>query len=174
MNKILKSIWDNIRIPVYCSLALLALIGGFKLVANLGLFTADQESSDSDLTSAFKKIDWRTLRQLDYKTGKSTDTLKDLDGKPVMIPGFIVPLEDNQIEISEFLFVPSPQACIHVPPPPPNQMIFVKMKAPIQFQWGYRAFWVSGTLKLSTVESPYGAVSFEMLGDNLKAYRPLD
>ena len=44
-------------------------------------------------------IDWRVLAGLDYTNGKSTDTLKKLEGKLVRIPGFVVPLDDFQEEV---------------------------------------------------------------------------
>ena len=54
-------------------------------------------------------------------------TLVDaLDGRDVEIPGFALPLEYSGTEISEFLLVPYVGACIHVPPPPPNQIVYVR------------------------------------------------
>ena len=86
----------------------------------------------------YTEIDWRLLRELNYETGAKPETLASLDGKYVKIPGFVVPLDDDAATFSEFLLVPSPQACVHVPPPPPNQMVMVRMKsgqAP-QRSWG--------------------------------------
>ena len=54
-------------------------------------------------------------------------TLVDaLDGRDVEIPGYALPLEYTGAEISEFLLVPYVGACIHVPPPPPNQIVYVR------------------------------------------------
>ena len=54
-------------------------------------------------------------------------TLVDaLDGRDVEIPGYALPLEYTGTEISEFLLVPYVGACIHVPPPPPNQIVYVR------------------------------------------------
>jgi hypothetical protein len=73
------------------------------------------------------EISWKTLRGLNLKSGKMSDLLTKLNGKPVKIPGFMVPLDDMEYEsVGRFLLVPDPQSCIHVPPPPANQMIFVK------------------------------------------------
>lgn len=49
-----------------------------------------------------------------------------LDGQQIKIAGYIVPLEMSGQNVTDFLLVPYVGACIHVPPPPPNQMIFVK------------------------------------------------
>lgn len=129
-------------------------------------FAKDSSVSDS---SEAKIIDWRLLRDLDLKTGKRTKDLEAINGKSIAIPGFMVPFEDNMGEASEFLLVPSPQACIHVPPPPPNQMIYVKMVAkPAKMQWV--PIWVQGKFHIQTNDSPYGAVSFYIEGRLTKTF----
>lgn len=115
------------------------------------------------------EVDWRLLGDMDYITGKSSSELQALDGKSVKIPGFMVPLEDNQKDVVEFLLVPSPQACIHVPPPPPNQMVYVKMKKGTDVAMG--PIWVYGTLNLVTKKSMYGDASFELIGDAIEPYK---
>ena len=56
-------------------------------------------------------------------------TLVDaLDGQDVEIPGYALPLEYTGTEISEFLLVPYVGACIHVPPPPANQIVYVRFE----------------------------------------------
>lgn len=115
------------------------------------------------------EVDWRLLGDMDYITGKSSSELKALDGKSVKIPGFMVPLEDEQKDVVEFLLVPSPQACIHVPPPPPNQMVYVKMKKGTNVAMG--PIWVYGTLNLVTKKSMYGDASFELVGEAIEPYK---
>lgn len=54
-----------------------------------------------------------------------------LDGAIISISGFVVSLERNSDDaLVDFLLVPYYGACIHVPPPPPNQMIYVKLNQP--------------------------------------------
>jgi hypothetical protein len=115
------------------------------------------------------EVDWRLLNEMDYITGKSSAELQALAGKAIRIPGFMVPLEDEQQAVTEFLLVPSPQACIHVPPPPPNQMIYVKMKKGTEVAQG--PIWVYGTLNLVTQKSMYGDASFELVGELVEPYR---
>ena len=115
------------------------------------------------------EVDWRLLGDMDYITGKSSSELAALNGKPVKIPGFMVPLEDEQRDVVEFLLVPSPQACIHVPPPPPNQMVYVKMKRGTDVAMG--PIWVYGTLNLVTKKSMYGDASFELVGEAIEPYK---
>ena len=116
-------------------------------------------------------IDWRVLAGLDYSNGKATDTLKKLDGKLVRIPGFVVPLDDFQDEGAEFLLVPYYGACVHTPPPPPNQIVMVGMtgKKAIKLNL-FDAVWLSGRLKIASVESPYGTVGYQLEGLKVEPY----
>lgn len=116
-------------------------------------------------------IDWRLLGGLDYETGKMSDTLKKLDGKKVLVPGFIVPLDDAETEGAEFLLVPYYGACVHTPPPPPNQMAFVQManKKSVKLAL-FDAVWMEGTLKITNYDSPYGQVGFQIEGLTMKPY----
>jgi hypothetical protein len=83
----------------------------------------------------------------------------------------MVPLEDDADEVTEFILVPFAGACIHVPPPPPNQMIYVKLthnqKAKMSFT---EPILVTGHLHVITVQSPYGDISFNMDGDAVRPY----
>lgn len=100
-----------------------------------------------------KEIGWRVLQQLDYRTGKASNQLNELNGKMVRLPGFIVPLEGDQDKITKFLLVPTFGACIHVPPPPPNQTVYVEMPQGITDDMLFYAVWVSGQLHISTTRS---------------------
>lgn len=118
------------------------------------------------------EVDWRLLGDLDYVTGKATGELEALDGKPVRIPGFMVPLEDNSKNVVEFLLVPSPQACIHVPPPPPNQMVLVDMDKDSKTEVAFGPIWVYGKLKIKSKRHLFGESSFTMEGTRIEPYRP--
>ncbi|MEK6774575.1 MAG: DUF3299 domain-containing protein [Bdellovibrionota bacterium] len=117
------------------------------------------------------EINWRLLGEMDYITAKASSELEALNGKKVKMPGFMVPLEDSMKTVTEFLLVPSPQACIHVPPPPPNQMVYVKMDPSAKTEVPYGPIWVYGTLNLVTKKSMYGDASFELLGDFVEPYK---
>lgn len=122
--------------------------------------------------SAPVEIDWRTLAQLNYRTGEMPEALKKLDGQVVRMPGFVVPLEDYVESASEFLLVPYYGACVHVPPPPPNQMVYVEMqeKKKAEFGW-WEPIWLEGVLHINNVESPYGVVGFQIDGVKVEPYK---
>jgi hypothetical protein len=114
-------------------------------------------------------VGWSTLKTL-TSTQASSPALA-LNNKLVSVPGFMVPLEDDADEVTEFLLVPFSGACIHVPPPPPNQMIYVKLlrsqKAKMSFS---EPIVVTGHLRVQNVDSPYGSVSYSLDGDAVRPY----
>jgi hypothetical protein len=73
-----------------------------------------------------------------------------LDGKRVRIGGYVVPLDFESTTVKEFLLVPFVGACIHVPPPPANQIIYVKSKDGFEVGGSFDPVWVTGTMKTET------------------------
>lgn len=148
--------------------ARLALLVPMLSVAALAV-SADVVTAQG--SEAVNVIDWRILGGLDYVKGTQTDTLKKLDGKMVRIPGFVVPLDDFTEEGAEFLLVPYYGACVHTPPPPPNQIVFVEMDGRKNIKLNlFDAVWLEGRLKVSTVESPFGSVGFQLDGMKVLPY----
>jgi hypothetical protein len=79
---------------------------------------------------------------------------KALDGKPVRIPGYLLPLEFDGDKVTEFLLVPYVGACIHTPPPPPNQIVHVKTEEAYTTDGGlYTPVWVNGLMKTEQTQS---------------------
>lgn len=134
------------------------------LFINPPIYTAAEDSGT--------EISWKTLRGYNLKSGKMSDALTQLNGKVVNIPGFMVPLDDMQYDaVGRFLLVPDPQACIHVPPPPANQMVFVVMKGKKRAQLTYgMPIVIIGTLKVKAIRSQFGTVSFQIDGETVKPY----
>ncbi|MEM1162702.1 MAG: DUF3299 domain-containing protein [Pseudomonadota bacterium] len=71
----------------------------------------------------------------------------ELEGRIVRMPGYALPLELNEDGVSEFLLVPYVGACIHVPPPPPNQMVYVTLSEPYQMTSLYDPVWITGPIR---------------------------
>lgn len=93
----------------------------------------------------------------------STEVLDDMDGKAVRVPGFIVPLEFNEKQqVTQFFLVPYFGACIHVPPPPPNQIIHVESEEGIDVGSIYDPFWISGILKTTLTENETATSAYSM------------
>ena len=114
-------------------------------------------------------VTWSTLKTLN--SAQVSSPARDLNNKIVSVPGFMVPLEDDADQVTEFLLVPFAGACIHVPPPPPNQMIYVKLRRNQKAKMSFtEPIVVFGQLHVATVQSPYGDVSFNMDGDTVRPY----
>ena len=88
--------------------------------------------------------------------------VKSLDGHAVRIAGYVIPLDREGDEVHEFLLLPYFGACIHVPPPPPNQIIYVRSKAPLEGMMTMDALWVDGTLHVSSTDSPWGQAGYTL------------
>jgi uncharacterized protein len=116
-------------------------------------------------------LDWKAMAALNYRTGQMPETLKKLNGAKVRVPGFMVPLEDWEQRVTEFILVPFFGACIHVPPPPPNQMAHVLMGGRQKVEVNlWDPVWVIGRLKIENVDSPYGVVGYQLTAERLQSY----
>lgn len=101
----------------------------------------------------------------------SSRVVEKFDGATIRLPGFIVPLEANEDQaVTEFFIVPYFGACLHMPPPPPNQIIHVKFEDGIYVPNLYDAFWFDGTLKINTVSNELGTSAYTMSVDNIAPY----
>jgi hypothetical protein len=107
-----------------------------------------------------------TMQVMNWEVNES------LDGQPVRLPGFIVPLElDDEGRVTEFFLVPYFGACIHVPPPPPNQMVYVVMDRGISLDSMYSAYWISGTMATQKRDTSLGAAAYTLAGTLAEEYK---
>ena len=70
-----------------------------------------------------------------------------LNGKAIRMAGYLLPLKFSDKGVNDFLLVPYVGACIHVPPPPPNQIVFVRLAKKFKITDLFTAVWINGTLK---------------------------
>jgi uncharacterized protein len=75
-----------------------------------------------------------------------------LAGQVVRMPGYVLPLEFSGKLVSEFLLVPWVGACIHTPPPPPNQIVHVKTDKPTEFGGLFSPVWVTGQMSTNSAK----------------------
>jgi hypothetical protein len=74
-----------------------------------------------------------------------------MDGRLIRIAGYVLPLEFSDSGVDEFLLVPYVGACIHVPPPPPNQIVYVRLNHTIDADDLYRPVWVTGRISVKAM-----------------------
>ncbi len=97
-----------------------------------------------------------------------------MEGKPVRLPGFVVSLDREGEALKEFLLVPYFGACIHVPPPPANQIIHVRSTKAIKNVRTMDAVWISGVIKVERSDSSMGAASYSMKAVSVEPYQAPD
>lgn len=102
----------------------------------------------------------------------STKVRPEFNKRKIKIPGYIVPLsfDDNMI-VNEFFLVPFFGACIHVPPPPPNQMIHVSYKKGLMLDSLYDPYFAEGTIVIEEHKSEeMGTASYSLMVDKVYPY----
>ena len=90
----------------------------------------------------------------------------------VKIPGFVVPLvTDETGRVSEFFLVPYLGACIHVPPPPPNQLVYVRLiKGGLRLRSLDDAYWITGTLHTQTNGTRVAQAAYTLDANRVERY----
>lgn len=88
-----------------------------------------------------RRVEIRELRRQ-----RAHAVVSELNGQQVRMPGYALPLEFSGTRITEFLLVPWVGACIHTPPPPPNQIVHVKLDKGIENAGRFTPVWVTGEM----------------------------
>jgi hypothetical protein len=100
------------------------------------------------------------------------EVVDELDGRRVRIGGYVLPFDfTGSREISRFLLVPYVGACIHVPPPPPNQLVFVTTTEPIQVQGLWDPVFVEGIMRTQRHDNELGDTAYTLELIEMTPYR---
>lgn len=116
--------------------------------------------------------DPRAIAALDkaMKFWSAAPTNPDINGQSIRIPGFVVVLENHQQKTKEFLLVPYFGACIHTPPPPANQIIYVKSSQPIAHLKSMDTVWIQGKIHIEKADTSMGKSGYTMQADKVMPY----
>lgn len=154
--------------------------GGFREISWDDLIPPDWLPEDL-FAGMFDDVDPDALDDYDPRAMELMDKIREIwDSAPVVermhgerirIPGFVVPLEGDGDEIHEFLLVPYFGACIHVPPPPANQLIHVLPDAAIPARWNMVPVWVSGVLSVARHDSELGSAGYQLRAVEVEEYQ---
>jgi hypothetical protein len=105
------------------------------------------------------------------KALQSFDVNPDLLDQRVLLPGFIVPTAYNaERKVTEFFLVPFFGACIHVPPPPPNQIIHVTYEPGLEQYNMYDAYYVLGRLSSQVVRHELANSAYSLKAEHVELY----
>ena len=160
------------KIYTFISICLLSgfAFGVFKCSGSLNEARWPQSGAEHQSEDEIPKISWRVLNRFDHKSRKGPRELMEMDGKLVEIPGFIVPLTDSYSDFDEFLLVPDAQSCIHIPPPPPNLIVSVKLRKAISMGDIFYPSWVKGVFRIEHSNSQYGGSSYTLDATEIRKF----
>lgn len=142
----------------------------------------DQSELEKDKTAPSKSLKpqgefsrFETATDEQNRTWKdalvSTRTRAELNQQQIKIAGFVVPLTYNsQQQLTDFFLVPYFGACIHVPPPPPNQIIYVRFAQGIPALDINIPVWLEGRLKIETMQNDLGLSSYSVDAERVWPY----
>lgn len=136
--------------------------------------------ADWDPGAPLRKLDLATLSDSDPRAQEAMASLQAswdnapvapaMNGAAIRIAGFIVPLERDGDAVSELLLVPYFGACVHVPPPPANQIIHVLLDPPLEGARTMDTLWVSGILETRRSPTSLGTSAYRLKAVNSSPY----
>lgn len=101
----------------------------------------------------------------------SSGVRTDWNGQVVRMPGFIVPIDQRGTGVVAFILVPFVGACIHVPPPPANQLVFVTTETPYESSGLFEAVNVIGMFGVSSIRTEVGQVGYALTADKIEPFK---
>ena len=101
----------------------------------------------------------------------SNGVRSDWDGQTVRIPGFIVPIDYSGTGVTAFILVPYVGACVHVPPPPANQLVFVTTPEPYESDGLFEPVTVTGKFGVSFLTTHLAEIGYALSADKIERYR---
>ncbi len=130
------------------------------------------DGSQQDSVDSFTEQNFEDEKAQRFQQAlRSTKVVEEMAEQNIKIPGFIVPLETSDDEkITEYFIVPYFGACLHMPPPPPNQIIFAKSSEGIMLTHLSQPFWFEGKLKIEKQENELGVAAYSLAMSKVTPY----
>ncbi|MFN6996864.1 MAG: DUF3299 domain-containing protein [Aquincola tertiaricarbonis] len=153
--------------------------GGYKTITWDALVPKDWNPNDlfKDAPPASLQDDDPRAKDMLAKLREAWDNAPanaSMDNTQVRLPGYLVPLEEANGQVSEFLLVPYFGACIHTPPPPANQIVHVLPRTPAGKFKAMDTVWVRGTLRVTRNASAMGTSGYRIDAVAVDKYMPSD
>ena len=101
---------------------------------------------------------------------RSAPVVGELDGQRIRLPGYVVPLDFEATDVAEFLLVPYFGACIHVPPPPSNQIVYVTTVAGYPLKELFEPVWVTGVIRTQAYLNEVGDAGYTLKATIIEPY----
>lgn len=100
----------------------------------------------------------------------STGVRTDWNGQIVRLPGFIVPIDYSGTGVTAFILVPFVGACVHVPPPPANQLVFVTTEKPYESAGLFEPITVTGMFGTASTSTQLADIAYALSADRIAPY----
>ena len=101
----------------------------------------------------------------------SSGVRTDWNGQIVRLPGFMVPIDYEGTGVTAFVLVPYVGACVHVPPPPANQLVFVTTQTPYESDGLFEPVNVIGMFGVSSLSTHIAEIGYALSADEILPYR---
>lgn len=95
---------------------------------------------------------------------------RDWDGRLVSLPGYVVPLDYDGAGTTAFILVPYVGACVHVPPPPANQLVMVTTERPWPVKGLFDPVIVTGMFGAAAASTAIAEVGYALSADRIIPY----
>ena len=95
-----------------------------------------------------------------------------LDGTRIKMPGYVLPIDVSAEGLSSFILTPYVGACIHVPPPPANQLVLVTTERPYENTDLFEPVAVTGTFHTSATKTDLAEIGYTLSADRIEPYQP--
>lgn len=102
---------------------------------------------------------------------QSSGVRTDWNGLIVSLPGFIVPIDYSGTGVTAFILVPYVGACVHVPPPPANQLVFVTTPTPYENSGLFEAVTVTGMFGTAATSTQLADIAYALSADMIVPYQ---
>jgi len=96
---------------------------------------------------------------------------EEFNGQTVRLPGFVVPLDFSATGVTTFILAPFVGACIHVPPPPANQLVMVTSQKPYEVSGLYDPVEVTGTFGTTATSTELAEVGYTLQASRIRPYK---
>lgn len=99
----------------------------------------------------------------------------EFNKRKIKLPGYIVPIETTEDgRATSFFLVPFFGACIHLPPPPPNQIIYATYEKGIKMDDLEIPFWIEGTVFTKKKMNDLALAAYSATVDRLYEFKDTD
>jgi uncharacterized protein len=156
----------------------IALLAGATILPRAGLADAVIEldwedllpKSQSAIPPVLNSLIEHDAPSLSSQQPASTGVRSDWNGMIVRLPGFIVPIDTVGTAVTAFILVPYVGACVHVPPPPANQLVFVTTPEPYESKGLYAPVNVTGMFGVSSMSTHLAQIGYALSAEKIEPF----